>query len=76
MVGPEPQICRGESTFGIPKEAKRQNSLLLFVGADFVGGGLFADDQWTAVDQRTGGVFVNDAGNEEPGQSRNLVIFQ
>jgi hypothetical protein len=30
MIGSEPQICRGESAFGIPKEAKRQNSLRLF----------------------------------------------
>jgi hypothetical protein len=26
MFGPEPRSCRGESAFGIPKEAKRQKS--------------------------------------------------
>ncbi|MEI7851514.1 MAG: hypothetical protein WCH86_06735 [Kiritimatiellales bacterium] len=35
MIGPEPQICRGESAFGITKEAKRQNSLRLFGRVDF-----------------------------------------
>jgi len=29
-IEPEPQIGLGESAFGIPKEAKRQNSLRLF----------------------------------------------
>jgi hypothetical protein len=64
MIGPEPQICRGESAFGIPTEAKRQNSLLLFVCADFVGRGLFADDQRAAINQGAGGVFVDDARDE------------